>query len=364
MLFYLDDSLIVDSKDAKFFEIKKSVRNLALCVVESKHLLTGSYIVIEHFEGVFRGNEDEVSILFHNMKRDFAICAIPSCLTYYIEVVNGEPKELQTNNGVTIGQVHYNFFVDTYSCQACALVGEDRRDTEFYKHIIDWYLSVYLGVNLKYSFDGIRGGGDNTEEEIIEQKRRKRVCLGIVDTDKKYPTDIVKSNSTCGKCRNITNSALCRVIVLNVQEVENIIPLNYINKLEWKDGAEINKMHFDELCYRAKSEYLLPFFDLKKGIRKKDIMGNLGYYNFAKECFLQNRYINKDFDFEGYLSTLNDDDYVYRPLKSALFKVVCEELLNKKNLKPELMEYQEVEWKNIGEAIMNFACARGKDAIH
>lgn len=364
MLFYLTDSLIVNKEDPHYFTIKKCIRNLALSVVESKHLLSGSYPVIEFFEQMFSPNNDEISILFQKMKQDFVLWGIPSCLSYYVEVVNADPLGIRTVGHCSVGQVSFERFSDTYSCQSCGLVGEDRRDTKFYDYITKWYLKEWKKSNLKYNFDGLRGGGDNTEDEIRTQQKKGRVCIGIVDTDKKYPTDNIKPESTCGKCLRIGNSELCKIIVLNVHEIENIIPLNFINLLEWEDGAKVNKLHFDELCYRAKSEYILPFFDFKKGIHKKDILDNPVYFSFAKECYVQNHYINQSFDFESYVSNLNDGDWVYRPLKSALLKPICEVILKRNDLVPELMEFQQTEWLKIGENIVNFACARTREAIH
>ena len=52
MLFYLDDSLIVDAGHQEYIPILKSVHNLASQAVEANHLLLGDIKVIMHFRDI------------------------------------------------------------------------------------------------------------------------------------------------------------------------------------------------------------------------------------------------------------------------------------------------------------------------
>ena len=56
MLFYLTDSLIVAQTDTTYKNIYKAIQNISLQVIDSRHLLTGDFKVIEHFRTVFKEN--------------------------------------------------------------------------------------------------------------------------------------------------------------------------------------------------------------------------------------------------------------------------------------------------------------------
>ena len=58
-----------------------------------------------------------------------------------------------------------------------------------------------------------------------------------------------------------------RCLIINVHEIENILPLNYIDNLISKDKrykwdmCQLFKRHFDYLSRSERSEDILPYFD-------------------------------------------------------------------------------------------------------
>lgn len=367
MLFYLTNSLIASPEDADYNEIRKCVRKLATAVTESKHLLMGDYEVIRHFNQIFRTAEDEESRLFNRLELHEAFRSIPQEITYYVEIVRDNPLDTRFDGSLSIAQIKYDNFDDSRATQETVLLGEDTRDCEFYEHIYRWYVRMHKPTLLYHKMDATLGAGGHTSDQILKVRKNKRPCLAIVDTDKKYPSHVVDANTTCKKCQSIKENKIYKLHILQVQEIENLLPLEYIEWNRFNDVGLINKQHFDKLLNNAHTEYILQFLDLKEGIKKKNISGDYLYKTFAMYCFIHNDLINLGQSFDEYLASINDEDYIQRPLQSSLMKHVLEEVLKKEKqgivLSPYLFDYQETEWKNIGQLLLDWGCARSNEAI-
>lgn len=52
--------------------------------------------------------------------------------------------------------------------------------------------------------------------------------------------------------------------ILPVHEVENLVPLNYIDKLDWNENNRYKKAGLDYLRDNAHTESIIKYFDFKK----------------------------------------------------------------------------------------------------
>lgn len=156
-------------------------------------------------------------------------------------------------------------------------------------------------------------------------------------------------------------------MVLNVQEIENLFPLEYIDNHKFEGVGIINKQHFDTLLNNCHTEYILQYLDLKKGVKKSDVVNDTHYQTFMSYCFIHNSLINKGIEFQDFLSSISDDDYIQRPLQESLLKNVLNDIKerekNKEELHPYLFQFQEIEWKRIGQFLLDWGCARSKEAL-
>ena len=370
MLFYLTDSLIVENDDAEYKSIFKAVRYLALASVDSYHILLGDEKVIEKLRMWFN-TDPELRPLFDDIANRYMF-GIPSFLTYYVEVVKGEPQDVREENGVKIAQMKYSDFRETKNVQSTLLIGEDDNDCVFFKFICDWYIRVN-GLKAYYSLDNVSGGGQNTYREIEKALDNKKFSLTIVDTDMRYPNQKIAKDSTYGKCRKVRGrKELYKVLPLNVHEIENIVPHNYIDQLDtWtSETLAKNKQHYN--CLVDDAENILPFFDLKNGIFLSKIKENVDYAAFAEKCYFQNEVLSGNgIQFSDYYNGNLDmggkdgkDKIVYRGVFSNIMSKLLEKIKDKSlRDEPDLFKFQRQCWNEISQAMLNWGCARNKESL-
>lgn len=367
MLFYLTNSLIANSGDEDYLSIRRCIKKLATAVTEHKHLLLGDFEAIHYFNEIMNNPDEDESRLFNMLEQNEAINPIPDEITYYIEVVRGEPTQARKEGDVTIAQVSYKMFEDTSSCDQTALLCEDDYDCIFFKHIYKWYKENVCTTRLSNSLESTLGAGGHIVTEIKKMKRKKRACLAIIDSDKKYPTHNPGNKTTYKKCLGIKESSIYKLLVLNVQEVENLIPIEYINQHQFLGDGIINKKHFDTLLNNNHTEYILQYLDLKKGIKKKDVADDANYQTFVSFCYFHNTLVNQGLSFNEFLLSIEDNDFIQKPLQESILKNVLDEIKEREKLGvnhlPYLMNFQEDEWKKIGQYMLNWGCSIGKESL-
>lgn len=369
MLFYLDDSLIVGEGNQEYIPILKSVHNLASQAVEANHLLLGGVKVILHFRDKFK---DDVIVgpLFQMLASNMAIYTVPSSVTFYMEVIRGVCNQ-RVEDGVTIYQMEYTHFSSLDASGKTMVIGEDLNDVKIIEHILRWFINKTRS-NLHYSLHPLGGNGKNIYRVVQNELVAHHITICIVDTDMKYPNYTPAADSTYSLCLPIGNGVpYYKFIPLNVHEIENIIPLNYIDAFDiWITGSPTdrhNKRAFDHLRFWAND--LLPYFDYKKGIHKNtDLTTNQDYFDFAKKCFMANQDKTTAFsDFSTYLSSIGYNGIVYEQLlggSGILTRTVALIESSTCPSAPMLETFQEAEWNAIGQNMLNWCIARNNEGLN
>ena len=354
MLFVLSDELMVDSSHSMKIVIVRAIKHIATSVFESKHLLSGSLEVLKYFKEEFKGDFDLYS-LFNTLENNYYSTSF-DFVKRRTEIVISISNLRRIEGDVEIFQSSINDFQDTLCCQASILLGEDFNDCNFFTYILKWYISKNA-LNINYNFDTDNGGGVNICRSIDNHIENKRILLSIIDTDRKYPNS--PTGDTYNKCRKYLRKekGSFKLIALDVQEIENLMPFNLLDNKSFSGEHASKKEKFDYL--RSRNPNLLQYFDIKKGIRKKDTENDSSYKEFAKQCCDCNPDIN---DFDIYYNNLCDSDYVYPPL-SRIFNLIEEDLKNSSE-NFVLLNFQEREWNKIGEKLLEFGCARNKEALN
>lgn len=369
MFFYLTNSLIVSEDSPSFTNIYKAIQNIAIQAVNGIHSLTGSFEIIEHCRFLFQGNPI-LGSLFNNIYQNYAFAGIPCFLNFYIEVVTDNPTK-RNENGKEIQQIIYSQLENTGDWTV-KLICEDLNDTIFYKHIMKWYINKLPNGNHVFSAcHGISGGGCNTYKTVNNELNDHQISICIVDTDKKYEGCLPEKDGTYEKCvKNIVAPpSYYKFIAIPVHEIENLIPLNYIDAFDiWSNGKKDdkeNKRDFDYL--RLDSEHILPYFDYKKGIKKDDMFDNcLEYREFAHRCYNTNLdFMSRNPDFEAFVNSVPSKGKIYPHLlggSGILNRTI--DLINGDNLpEPSLLGFQEKEWNKIGQAMLDWCIAKGPESI-
>lgn len=367
MILYLTNSLRTNKEDDPllFTRAKHCIRNIANSAIEGNHILRGDFEILSDCCSMFEG-DDEFYMFFRSMVNNYATLTVPPDISYYIEVVKENPTERYVNGCIISQRVLDDYYLsDSLLC--CQLVCEDENDCKFYKFVADWYLKKEkLKYKLKFSEEG--GGGDRTIDKVNKHLAANRICLCIVDTDRRYPEmDVNKNSKACEKLDKQKCGYRC--LVINVHEIENILPLNYIddliannNRYHWDKSKEF-KRHFDYLSHSKDVESILPFFDYKKGIKKNDeFLGSDDFKRFGELCWSQNPEINNGVTYNEYVNSVKKNDKIYNQLSESITADTLEYILSKQKLgalaTPNLLEYQDCEWNRIGKEIVNWSCAR------
>lgn len=368
MLFYLDNSLIVDDGHQEYMPILKSVHNLATQAVEGCHLLLGDVEVILHFREIFR-DDFIVGPLFQKLASNMAIYSVPTSITFYMEIVRGTSSQ-RVESGVTVCQMPYSHFSKLEASVKAVVIGEDLNDVKFIEHVLKWFIAGTRS-NIHYSYHALGGNGKNTYRVVQNELDSNHITICIIDTDMKYPNFTPDLDSTYSLCLSVgSDVAFYKFVSLNVHEIENLIPLNYIDTFDiWTTGNyndAHNKHAFDFL--RTQADSLLPYFDYKKGIRKTtELTENADYMAFAEKCFSVNiDKISAYADFVTYLASIADKGIVYEQLLggSGILTRTIKLIESSICPAPALEAFQEYDWRIIGQNMLNWCVSRDYEVLN
>ena len=365
MLFYLTDSLIVKKSAPEFVGIKRSIRLLAMSAFECRHLLRGDVNVLTYYEQEFLGDDDVYPIIHYLVSRPTTANIVPSEICNYVEVINGTPFDT-VKDGHHIKQVRYDYFSDSSKVQAMRIAVEDLDDSKFYGYVLNWYLSTN-SLKFNYEFTPAPGGGGNMDDNVKDILKRGLMVTCIADSDKKYNGQPDDPNSTGYKCSQIKcpTGGIYYFLLLRVHELENLIPHNHFNTLKWIGQSLKDKNDFQHLCGKTESEKILPYFDIKEGIKKINIK-TLGakYYAYAEICCNLHPTLMQGKTFKEYYDGLaSDDDYVYPRLRKRMMNDLAESYEKQSLPFPILMVYQFDEWNRIARLMLDVTCAKNPEAM-
>lgn len=361
MLIYLTNSLITDNPETAT-QIKKCIRNLCIAYEESKHLLLGDYAVIEWCSNHLM--DDTCQIVLNKLKNEYATSAIPSNITEYIEVGSWETKEKTENNGIIVHKVPFSFFTDSMCCQKADVIVEDENDFDFYIHVLKWYSSV---TRYSTNFKIVHGGGSLMGRTITTSLENERIALAFVDTDVRFPGDIIKDNSTCYNCRQaqreVEDKSVFHLHILDLHEIENLLPMDIVTSLDWNQE---DLRHFRYIIDADVDGSILRYFDIKKGITKNnELINNPAYRTFAEVCFTHNPELSNGLTFAEKIANTAEKENIYPRLGRPLKKVI--DYFNNNDITNStfsLLPFQEIEWRKIGQNLLNFGIARTREALN
>ena len=370
MLFYLTNSLIVSSEDPAYRSIVRCISILSMQVESSQHLLTGDFEAIEHYREVFK---DSIVLgpLFNRIYQNFSTSGVPGCVSFYIEIVNSAPGPERMVEGKTVRQLNYSHFDKPDKASSSLLIGEDSNDAVFYEHILCWYKKEYAPY-AHHSLRHCHGGGVNTAREITNHLNQGDIVISIIDTDKKYPGCRIKHDSTYDKCRRLRRTEpYYKLLPIGVQEIENLIPRNYIDACHnWTNPYSpdtINKSKI-EMLY-SDSENTIPFFDFKKGLEiDDDVRNNPDYKEYARKCYdTRTDLTGNEPDFDVFLANSPDGTEICPKLfgGTGLIKNTID-ILGTANCPqdPVLFPFQKDNWKMIGESLLNWCICRSGESLY
>lgn len=271
-------SLISPLKNYDFSDPRKisAIENILKSYGESKHIVFSSRALLDSIianEKSFGVNTRTYAINARKFLSDSI--NILNSVSYYIEInidvddLKEEVVYLEDDKKVKL-TVGYDRFVDSSITQSTSVLCEDIDDVSFYEKIARFYTEKEKLSSMGMSYNAINGGGANTKKNFDAISDKGNICLCIVDNDKKHPKSPL--GGTCRPFKNIKYLNKSRVIILDVHEIESLIPDFLINDVlvtEYYKPQVIDS--FDRLQGII---HLNPeakfFFDYKKGITLKE----------------------------------------------------------------------------------------------
>lgn len=253
------------------------------------------------------------------------------------------------------------------------MLAENEEDIIFYKLVGKYFLKKadigYLNIN----FEEQNGGGSTISKSLSRIiSDEKRMCLCIVDSDKKY-----KEASPGNTMKNIIDIIdekvqvyFVEIFPLEIHEIENLIPISIMEKVIEKNNWEKQGLEFIKYLTKIDATEKSPrfYFDLKEGILKSSfILENEKDDEIVKKYRKKKQYREywekyiEDFGVE-----INNDS------ENVLIKGICKKILEH-TLKYfnalEEIDMIDVEipveqkWMEIGEKIYCWGCVGERIAV-
>lgn len=295
MVLALSDSLINFSPVDRQ-EFLDCMTNILIGYYESNYYLEASFLFCDRIEKELTDRRAIVAIRHLKKSAAFRLDVL-----WRYTIVHGIPDASKK-------EISYLFFSKTDSIQRPFLLGEDLYDVEFYKK-----LSARFHPDAPIKCFEVHGGGSSTGRMLNIIRRKKCFCLTIVDSDKCCEKDEIKKNAQ--ECKRFENNFVpISVNVLSVREIENLIPIRQMYR-----SCNSKAKSFLKRIERKNAYSFLDYYDIKCGIKKKDINDNKLYYEFVNQMYdkIRNK---RDKSFAAYLKSLDDDEYVFQPISKQLIK--------------------------------------------
>ena len=366
MLFYLTNQLLVTEGTAEYADMVSAICNIAVSVYEHKHELRGDYDILKKMSSCNALDLRSRNVIYQ-VYCNYETMPIPREISYYVEVVYKVNNRKRIKGQYVVTQIEYKELLDSKSTQATCLIGEFYYDCDFYHYVLNWYKKKQHFDKVGTTFEDISGNGVSTIDHLRQYLiRDKRPTICIVDTDKKYPSQPIQNNSTCGKCmKKYVDNVIYRFIHLNVQEVENLIPLDVVDALKWSGAGAAFKKAFDTLREHNNSEELLAYFDLKNGIKKDDLFLNAPEYRaFAEACCSCDPSNPAYGSFSTYSNALPFKGVIFPMLSNNLLRDANDFLRNNADFPFALQKFQKKEWIKIARSMLNWGICRNREGLN
>ena len=277
MLFAIDGSLAdpLEAGSRPTDAIIDAVSNLALARREGKHLVFADRRTLRACaESAWLS--DRVRRVFNHLLDN-----LPQMKTYLenlprrVEVLAADGIfESRSQSGCKVIRISASYLSDSSILQAAVFLGENLTDTRFYRQLAEIYGSWSKLGNVTLRCEPHGGGGQTTCDEYLSiRSRRNRLCLCIVESDRKTPCDGL--GGTARAAQGVHNSGvqpLCELIVLSARAVENIIPTRMYEQAVWGDNARMAGVLFLEDLESSEFTDARLYLDVKGGLRLGEIL--------------------------------------------------------------------------------------------
>lgn len=250
-----------------------SLQNIAIGRREGKHLLFGSREVMGALAKCERISEPARRIFLKIHSHLPQIMAYVRLLKVRVRVMgDGTPLGKRREGSADVILVPLEMFSDSLLVQKVVLLCENQEDTRFYRKIAEAYSAWYNLGTLALAYEPRGGGGATTAKEYSEiQNGRNRMCICIVDSDKKSPSSPLGSTAKAVADADDSGVPICDVAIINVRELENLIPTGILDDLSRSNLLRGRMVEFIDMIEQSGKEDIRFYVDMKNGLKMKTV---------------------------------------------------------------------------------------------
>jgi len=376
MILHLTSELIHDianeSSDKKSL-FNEFLEKLNMAFKEGKHII---YInkkdvhILKSYEWILEENKKYLSSIdiFRNRMYQSLDNLLSKIEPSDIIKITYDTFEEENNGNINFRYIPFDEFLDTEAFQKITIVSEHiENDGIIYREFFPEVYRRYKQLVFPYYLKGEMGGG-STIFSILKERCRENISgfyIFISDSDKKSPlksgngTTAKKLLKTYNECKRRNKNFLkYKVYVLEVKELENLIPLIFL-----KEDCEEFYEKYNILI--EKDIRVIEFMDIKKGIKCYEEYKNITDINICEieSCNNKNNFFCKLLK-DCNLNFFNEDKCEkllenFRDRFLSNIGELVDIILNK-------CEYEIIKhnWIELGRIIYSWSVGSGKGNLH
>lgn len=363
MLLVLKNCLIDKIKDD--VNVVNALNLIAHSRRSGNHVVLGERKVIKHLAECEYLSEQSRSIYMKIYNQLPITREYTKNIYLSVEIFSGSKLIVIEEGKFKIIRLPVYYFTNLSILCKTVLLFEDINDSAIYKLILDYYLNNHNLENIKIDYEPRAGGGQNTHKVFSEiQKLEERFCLSILDSDRKAPK--LGMGNTAKSVLNINDlkKPLCDIFILNLREVENLIPTLMYKEVFESDRNKKEAINFLEALDNSESRETRKYLDLKQGLTlekifKENIEGEFRKYWTTFITVFHPKIFEKCLNKGECLETNSCYCYVTKGFGQNILKEI-EKTYNDKNVYHMISDELALEWNEIGSIITAWCCASSR----
>jgi hypothetical protein len=253
------------------------IENLIIAHAEGWHVFAPDRGVIRYLLPKLSLSRSQSEILLaHIMPRISTLRGSALSADFRVVVT---PDNMQNLSNIDRGiRVAASRFSTVNNCRNVRLIVEDSNSDGEYMRAICNALKNVIGINAPISFEIVHGGGSRLAARFREEASIGWCVVCVSDSDRRVPDADLRGNPrVIHEIGRLANSPLVKAIILPVREIENMIPLMYIDHVYKNDPSIIGRVSVlrsiqetDLAIGKRGSASYLAVHDMKEGLTAKD----------------------------------------------------------------------------------------------
>lgn len=285
-----------------------------------------------------------------------------------IEIFSGDKLEIIKTGKFKTVRLPVSYFTNLSIVCKTVLLFEDINDDTFYKIILRYYLSNHNLSNIRIDYEPRAGGGQNTHKIFSElQDSEERFCLSILDSDIKAPKLEMGNTAKSVSKINDPKKPLCDIFILNLREVENLMPTLMYKEVFESDINKEEAINFLETLDNSELQEARKYLDLKQGLTlekifKENLEGEFRKYWINFVSVFHSNIFEKCLKEGKCLETKSCNCSITKGFGQNISKEI-EKKYNSKNDKSVshiISDELALEWNEIGSIITDWCCCSSR----